>query len=98
MGRRKRRPILFGRSKAKSWPRKTRKEHGNEPCNCSRIVLGQEPQYGRAMNGASPDGLLYQNEAFQIRGAAFEVYRALGAGFLEAVYQECLEIEFTRRG
>ena len=50
------------------------------------------------MNGASPDRLLYQNEAFQIRGAAFEVYRAMGAGFLEAVYQECLEIEFSRRG
>jgi GxxExxY protein len=50
------------------------------------------------MNGASSDGLLYQNEAFQIRGAAFEVYRAMGAGFLEAVYQECLEREFTHRG
>jgi GxxExxY protein len=24
----------------------------------------------------------------------FEVYRAMGAGFLEAVYQECLTLEF----
>jgi GxxExxY protein len=31
-------------------------------------------------------------------GAAFEVYRAMGAGFLEAVYQECLEVEFAERG
>jgi len=44
------------------------------------------------------DGLLYENEAFQIRGAAFEVDRAMGAGFLEAAYQECLEVEFARRG
>jgi GxxExxY protein len=42
--------------------------------------------------------LLYANEAFQIRGAAFDVYRAMGPGYLEAVYQECLEIEFSRRG
>jgi GxxExxY protein len=50
------------------------------------------------VDDARTDGLLYENEAFQIRGAAFEVYRAMGAGFLEAVYQECVEIEFTKRG
>jgi GxxExxY protein len=50
------------------------------------------------MDGAQTDGLLYETEAFQIRGAVFEVYRAMGAGFLEAVYQECLEVELTRRG
>ena len=31
-------------------------------------------------------------------GAAFKVYNALGHGFLEAVYQEALEIEFQRQG
>ncbi len=41
------------------------------------------------------DGLLYEADTFRIRGA---VYRAMGAGFLEAVYQECLEIEFAKRG
>ena len=45
-----------------------------------------------------PGSLLYENEAFRIRGAAFQVYRAMGAGFLEAVYQECLAIEFGARG
>jgi len=41
--------------------------------------------------------LLYAEDAFRLRGAIFHVYRAMGAGFLEAVYQECLEIELTRR-
>ncbi len=35
---------------------------------------------------------------YQILGACFEVYKRMGCGFLEAVYQECLEIEFTERG
>lgn len=42
--------------------------------------------------------LLLADEAFALRGAFFQVYRRMGAGFLEAVYQECLEIEFGRRG
>lgn len=28
----------------------------------------------------------------------FEVYREMGCGFLEAVYQECLEKELHKRG
>ena len=43
-------------------------------------------------------GLIYQAESYQIKGAAIRVYRALGCGFLEAVYHECLEMEFTKRG
>ena len=34
----------------------------------------------------------------RFQGSCFEVYRELGCGFLEAVYQECLEIEFTSQG
>lgn len=44
------------------------------------------------------DRLVYREEAFRIRGAVFQVYRAMGSGFLEAVYQECLGIEFRRQG
>jgi GxxExxY protein len=42
--------------------------------------------------------LLYKEESFAIRGAIFEVYREMGCGFLEAVYQECLEKELGLRG
>lgn len=42
--------------------------------------------------------LLFEEETFAIRGAVFEVYRELGCGFLEAVYQECLEKELRAKG
>ncbi len=42
--------------------------------------------------------LLFEKESYQIIGACFEVYREKGCGFLESVYQECLEIEFRLRG
>ena len=42
----------------------------------------------------SPDALIFRDEAYAIMGACFAVYRDKGCGFLEAVYQECLEIEF----
>lgn len=45
---------------------------------------------------ASPD-ILLKEECYQIQGAVFEVYREMGCGFLESVYQECLEKEFTRQ-
>ena len=35
----------------------------------------------------------FKEESYAIRGAVFEVYREMGCGFLEAVYQECLEKE-----
>ena len=41
--------------------------------------------------------IVYKEEAYKIMGAAFKVYNGLGHGFLEAVYQEALEIEFQRR-
>ena len=41
--------------------------------------------------------LLYSDLTYAINGAAFHVYNKLGHGFLEAVYQEALEIEFKLR-
>ena len=42
--------------------------------------------------------LLLKDEVFAIVGAAIEVHRELGQGFLESVYQEAMEIELRERG
>ena len=41
--------------------------------------------------------LIYKDECYQIVGACFEVYNEKGCGFLESVYQECLEIELAHQ-
>ena len=43
------------------------------------------------------DSFLYKDETYAIHGALFEVYRVLGCGFLEAVYQKALEVELAQR-
>ena len=42
--------------------------------------------------------IVYPQESYEIIGACFEVYNQMGCGFLEPVYQECLEKEFAIRG
>jgi GxxExxY protein len=41
--------------------------------------------------------LILKQECYRIVGASMEVYNTLGPGFLEAVYQEALEIELAAR-
>ena len=43
-------------------------------------------------------GIIFKEECYQINGACFEVYKEKGCGFLEDVYQECLEIELGLQG
>lgn len=42
--------------------------------------------------------LILEDKTYLIRGACFEVYKDKGPGFLEAVYQECVELELLRQG
>ena len=39
------------------------------------------------------EDLLFKDECYKIYGCIYAVNKKLGAGFLEAVYQEALEIE-----
>ena len=49
------------------------------------------------MKDSGQKDILFKDEVYAIVGAAFEVYNTLGSGFLEAVYQEALAIEFKIR-
>ncbi len=42
--------------------------------------------------------IIHKDECYQINGACFEVYKEKGCGFLEDVYQECLEMEMELQG
>jgi len=44
------------------------------------------------------DTLLFRDETYAIRGAVFEVYKNMGNGFPEEVYQQCMERELLERG
>ncbi len=49
------------------------------------------------MSEVSNGEVLFKEESYRIMGACFAVYKLMGPGFLEAVYQECLCIEFKKR-
>ncbi len=42
--------------------------------------------------------LILEEETHRILGACFEVYKEKGCGFVEPVYQECLEPELASQG
>lgn len=43
------------------------------------------------------EGLLYKDEVYAIIGAAIEVHKELGSGFLESVYESALKLELSAR-
>ncbi len=42
--------------------------------------------------------IIYKEESYQIIGKCMEVHNNLGAGFLEIVYKDALELEFRKAG
>ena len=49
------------------------------------------------MELATMTELILEDETYAVTGAAIEVHRALGPGFLEKVYQEAMQIELSAR-
>jgi len=41
--------------------------------------------------------LLYKDLAYKVQGAIFEVYKTLGSGFKESIYQNALEEELVKQ-
>lgn len=60
------------------------------------VKMNRKDVTAKNANGAKEE-LLFRDESYAIQGAVFEVHREMGCGFLEAVYQECLEKEFLSR-
>lgn len=57
-------------------------------------------QFRGTANSVQPQqqtDLLYKDEVYAIIGAAIEVHKELGPGFLEGVYEEAFEIELAER-
>lgn len=44
------------------------------------------------------ENIIFREESFKIVGKCMEVHNNLGAGFLESVYKDALEIEFKSAG
>jgi GxxExxY protein len=61
-----------------------------------RVIGGQHSAPHK--EGTVMTEILFRDESYRIIGACFEVYNEKGCGFLEAVYQECLEIEMQLQG
>ncbi len=44
------------------------------------------------------EGMQYQELTEKIIGCAYRVYNKMGFGFLESVYEKCLQIELQKAG
>ena len=70
----------------------------NNSANKKNIRVHSNDSCSKKIHSCSEQMIVYKEESYKIIGAAFEVYNTLGPGFLEAVYQEALEIELRKQG
>jgi GxxExxY protein len=62
-------------------------------------MMEREEGTTKCAKGAKREAnILFKDESYKIAGGCFEVYKEKGNGFLEAVYQECLALEFKEQG
>ncbi len=64
---------------------------GSNPIRAIRLIRGWE-------TAIPMTEISYKEESYRIIGACFEVYNEMGCGFLEPVYQECLQCELQDQG
>ena len=55
------------------------------------------PPYGAGEDTLRKEKLLYKDEVYQIVGAAIDVHKELGYGFLESVYEEAISLVSKKR-
>src|SRR6266852_8523476 len=67
-------------------------------CSIRKVALLVLQSQTKREKGGRAMEIVCKEESYRIMGACFEVYKEMGCGFLEAVYQECLEIELAARG
>lgn len=72
--------------------------YGSIEASCRMAYPAERRKTTSNTRNRQMDRILYKDESYAIRGAIYEVYKTMGAGFLEAVYQECLEHELIERG
>lgn len=63
-----------------------------------RLYTNYLPRNTRKIRKKNNKMLEDEELTYKIRGCVFEVYRELGAGFLEKVYENALEIELLKQG
>ncbi|MEK7856268.1 MAG: GxxExxY protein [Acidobacteriota bacterium] len=56
------------------------------------------PRFGNIINKTRIESMEFEELTETIIGSAFQVYNKMGFGFLESVYERCMQIELEKAG